>query len=121
MARKSKGSKQVAETLVEETQSAATPEPAAAVVVVEPSTPVNRRGNSTVKFPVAVTWVISHNMCVAARTAGEPTPARKALVNAAIEAGVGFYTARTQVQAYLKASKGGTEAPAQMPRNVSLQ
>lgn len=101
------------------TPAATTPAPAAQVVVTTASTPA-RRGESTVSTPVAQVWVNSHNMCVAAREAGKPAPARKVLVAAAMDMGVTYYTARTQVQAYLKATNGGTQHPDKLPRHVVL-
>jgi hypothetical protein len=100
----------------------AVPAPAAMAVVV-PTTAATpaKRGESTISTPVAQVWAIAHNMCVVARNEGKPVPARKAIMWAVTNAGVTFYTARTQVQAYLKASKGGTETPVKLPRHVTLE
>lgn len=96
------------------------PAPAAVVVATTASTPA-RRGESTIAQPVAVVWVTCHNMCVAARTAGKPVPSRKALHEACFAAGVTYYTTRTQVQAYLKASNMGTTTPSKLPRGVQIE
>lgn len=92
----------------------------AAVIEVQAATPVSKRGKSTIQTPVATVWVTCHNMVSAAKKAGEAIPSRKALVAASIDQGIAFYTARTQVQAYLKASKNGTQVPDKLPRNVSI-
>jgi hypothetical protein len=94
--------------------------PAATLVVEERTAAATRKGPSTVKYPVAVTWITCINAMHAAFVSDKPTPSRKQLVAAAVENGVGWPTARTQVQAFLKASKGGTQMPQQLPRNVSL-
>lgn len=94
--------------------------PSAKVVVEERVAPEQRRGKSSVESPVATVWVNSHNMFSQARANGTEPPSRKDLVRAAMDAGVSYYTARTQVQAYLKASKGGTEVPTKLPRNVAI-
>jgi hypothetical protein len=95
--------------------------PAAAAIVQEQAkTPVSKRGTSSVASPVAQVWVRSHNMCAAALAAGQPAPSRKQLVEANIEAGVAYHTARTQVQLYLKASEKGTKVPSKAPKGVSF-
>jgi hypothetical protein len=96
---------------------------AAQVAVVAPaatSTPESKRGKSVVKFPVAAVWVTCMNMVAAATAAGQPVPSRTSMVAACRAQGIAFYTARTQVQAYLKASAQGTKQPAKLPREVSL-
>lgn len=98
---------------------ATTPAPAAVVVPTTASTPA-RRGNSTIPTPVAQVWVTCHNACTKARNEGTAVPARKVLVGMCIDLGVAYYTARTQVQAYLKASLGGTVNPTKLPRAVVL-
>jgi hypothetical protein len=70
--------------------------------------------------PVAAVWVTCFNMCAAALAAGQPIPARKALLAASQAAGATFYTARTQVQAFLKASSNGTTVPTKAPRGVKF-
>ena len=93
-----------------------------AVIVDAPKTPAQKKGNSTVERPVAVTWAVCINACAAARAdAKVPVPGRKVLVAAAIDAGVGYYTSRTQVQAFLKASNSGRTMPSKMPRDLTMQ
>jgi hypothetical protein len=80
-----------------------------------------KRGNSSVQSPVSFVWVTCLNAMAAAAAAGEAPPSRKALVTTCIDAGVAYYTARTQVQAYLKASNNGAELPAKLPRGVAIK
>jgi hypothetical protein len=102
-----------AEPVVEQTMTA-TLEPVVKVTAEQ------KKGKSSIENPVAVVWITSHNMCLAALAAGQSVPARKALVAASIAAGAAFYTARTQVQAYLKASANGTQIPSKPPRGVKF-
>jgi len=64
-----------------------------------PVTPTVKRGNSTVKHPIGVTWVYclqqTHN------NGGTP-PLRGTLHTGVMGLGVAFYTTRTQVQLYLQ-------------------
>lgn len=92
----------------------------ATIVPPEARTPQSKRGTSTVDQPVAFVWGNSHNLCRAAIAKGEPVPSRRKLVQAAIDAGVAYYTARTQVQAYLRASNNGTQVPAKLPRGLKI-
>lgn len=97
------------------------PEHTAALATIQPSAPTKaRRGKSTIQSPVAFVWANSHNLCSAAINAGQPLPSRKVLVDSAINQGIAYYTARTQVQAYLKASGGGTRAPAKLPKGLTI-
>ena len=77
------------------------PEATATATFVAPErvAPENRRGASTVDYPIARTWVMCLNMTE--ENGGTP-PARRDLNKAGQEMGVAYYTARTQVQAYLK-------------------
>lgn len=61
------------------------------------------RGSSTVDGPVARVWEIAEN---------NRNARRKDVVQMAVNAGVAYYTARTQYQAWYTATKGGT-APVQ--------
>jgi hypothetical protein len=81
----------------------------------------DRRGESTVAKPVAVTWVTCINACF--NPDGTPVgakPVRNGLVALAMRAGVAYYTARTQVHLFLKASAGGTVMPEKLPQGVTL-
>lgn len=100
---------------------AAESKPAAAVVATAVPTPkAERLKKSTVALPVAQVWVTCFNLIQAATAAGKPVPSRKFLVDTCINAGVAFYTSRTQVQAYLKASRNGSIIPAKLPKGVSF-
>lgn len=79
-----------------------------------------KRGESTVAKPVAVTWVLCINTCFPKGEAVTPTPKRNALVAGAMAAGVAYYTARTQVHLFLKASAGGKVMPEKLPQGVTL-
>lgn len=109
------------ESVIKEINEIVKPTSTAVLVESEPRKSYIVKGKSLITSPVAATWAISHNACVAARNAEQPIPARKTLVLAAINAGVAPYTARTQVQAYLKASKGGTVTPSKFPRQVEVE
>ena len=75
-----------------------------------------KRGRSTVKYPVAVTWVVCEN----ARVDNAGTlPDRSSLVKAAMDEGVTYWTARTQVQEFLAWHNAG-RARDQLPRMVEL-
>ena len=78
--------------------------------------PTQRKGASTVKYPVATTWVL----CLNATNAnyGEPPP-RKAMVKAAIDAGVNHNTASRQVTAFLAWFNSG-RPPEGLPRRMEL-
>jgi hypothetical protein len=114
-----KGSKKAATPVVEQVETST---PVAVAVVEAPvsATPAQKRGTSTIGSPVAAVWVTCFNMCAAALAAGQPIPARKALLAASQAAGATFYTARTQVQAFLKASSNGTTVPTKAPRGVKF-
>jgi hypothetical protein len=91
-----------------------------ATIVAPSSTKREKVRKSLVEFPVARTWQISHELCLRAREAGEPIPARKVLVDTCINAGIATDTAKTQVQQYLKASLGGTVTPQRGPKNLTF-
>ena len=79
-------------------------------------TTVNRKGTSTVKNPVGITWVgclqLTHN------NGGTP-PKRSTLHTHVMGVGVTYYTTRTQVQRYLQWYKGG-KVPGNLPKGVTL-
>ena len=92
----------------------------ASVVVTTQQKP-QLRGNSTVPTPVAQVWVHCENICAPLRTQPNPVyPTRKGLVNGCLALGVTYYTARTQVQQYLKETQGGKIKPVHTPRYVVL-
>lgn len=74
------------------------------------------KGPSTCDFPVAVTWAVCVNATVGAD--GTP-PARQALMKAACAEGVGYYTARTQVDKFLRWWKGSRLAQ-DAPRDLDI-
>lgn len=118
---KAKGAKATNNPQGQATQGAQAPVPGPAKVVPAPVVPkANRKGNSKVAYPVAVAWVVCYNLQAQAQATGAPAPTRKTLMAGCINAGVTYNTARTQVQAYLKATKGATQAPATLPTNVQL-
>jgi hypothetical protein len=125
MKNRKRNSAPAAEISAETEAQAASDEQAAVATLatIEPvvKEPVNRKGKSTTDSPVARVWLTCHNMIAAAATAGTPAPSRKHMVATCIENGIAFYTARTQVQAYLKASKGGTIVPEKLPKGLSIQ
>ncbi len=92
----------------------------ATMVATTAATPAQKKGKSTIQYPVAYVWIMCINAFKAAKQNGTPAPSRKYLVAKAIEDGVAYYTSRTQVQAYLKASLGGTVQPKSLPRGVVL-
>jgi hypothetical protein len=104
----------------EPVETPATPATVAIVAQVQKVEPVSKRGKSSVESPVAQVWVNCHNLITAAKSAGQALPSRKALVAYSIANGIAYYTARTQVQAYLKASLNGTITPKKLPRDVQL-
>lgn len=95
--------------------AAPAPAPVAQIVHTVAATP-QRRGESTVAKPVAVVWVTCYNLC----STVTPQPSRKSLMAACINAGVTYYTARTQVDAYLRAPKGDNGVPLKLPQGVVI-
>lgn len=74
------------------------------------------RGESETESPVATTWRIADEM-----RAEDPEVRRKDIQAACEEAGVAHYTARTQIQAWHKATSGGERRvtdldPADLPK-----
>ena len=91
--------------------------PAATAVFVKPETvaPANRKGASTIDNPVGETWIT----CINATAANDGAmPERKVLNQAAMDRGVAYYTARTQVQAYRKWFVAGADPTQGLPRGV---
>ncbi len=78
--------------------------------------PADRRGRSTVDNPVGVIWVTCINLTVA--NDGVP-PVRRDLHVAVMGAGVAYYTARTQVQKFLKWHREGMAAEG-LPRGITI-
>lgn len=81
------------------------------------------RGTSDIDSPVAVTWDTAEQMWAEAKENGEK-PRRVDVVNAAIEKGVAYYTARTQYQAWFTHTNGGEKLIADgneddLPRGVA--
>lgn len=118
----SKSKRSAKPVATEEPQVAAEPaQPAAVVATVEPKqAKIEMRGKSTVESPVALVWVISHNAMLVAQRDGKERPSRKALFDLCRQAGIAPYTARTQIQLYLKASANGTQAPVKHPKNINF-
>lgn len=72
----------------------------------------DRKGSSTCAYPVATTWMA----CLAA-----PEGATRAQLTAlAIAAGAAYYTARTQVDKYLRWARGG-RVVADLPKGITLK
>ena len=82
----------------------------------ETVTPANRRGSSTVDNPVGVTWVL----CLKATAEAGSMPERKHLHKIVMDAGVAYYTARTQVQAYRRWVGNGSDPLSGLPRGVTI-
>ena len=92
-----------------------TPAPAKATFTKPASaTPTVKRGTSTVENPVGAVWVT----CLNAQAANGGKPAKRSdLHRMCQEAGVAYYTTRTQVQRYLKWNKEGADQ-AKLPKGV---
>ncbi len=75
----------------------------------------DRKGPSTCDNPVGVTWVVCINS-----TVDGAMVARKEQMALAIEAGVGYNTARTQVQKFRKWHNGGS-LEADLPRGITIE
>jgi len=82
-----------------------------------PVTPTQRKGTSTVKHPVGVTWVgclqLTHN------NGGTPPTPRGVIHTHVMGLGVTYYTTRTQVQRYLRWFNMGCN-PTNLPQGVTL-
>lgn len=74
--------------------------PASEAAPKQPRKATYIRGTSSVDGPVATVWAIASEM-----RAEDPGVARKDILNACLEAGVTFGTARTQYQAWKNAQK----------------
>jgi hypothetical protein len=90
--------------------------PALAVLAPTTASTPARRGDSTIAMPVATVWLHCFNTGLAKGAA----PARKVLVAECVGLGVAYYTARTQVDAYLRATKGNTVRPDKTPKGLVL-
>lgn len=76
----------------------------------------DRKGPSTVEHPVAVTWLVCANQTL---ENDGVMKGRRDQMAAAIEAGVGYNTARTQVQKFRKWHNGGAD-PAGLPKGITI-
>lgn len=69
------------------------------------------RGKSAHANPVAAVWKLAHDMFLAALNVkkGETAvkPRRKDVVQAGVDAGIAFYTVRTQYQSWFRFTNGG--------------
>lgn len=77
------------------------------------------RGNSEIDSPVARVWVIADQMWAEALANGEK-PRRKDVVQRCQDEGVAYYTARTQYQAWYKATNGGESLVKDNHENIDL-
>jgi len=93
-----------------ETNSAAT--------FVEPVkvTPESKKGSSTITFPVAHVWVKCLNMT--SDNNGDLLP-RSKYIKEVIAMGVAYYTARTQVDRYIRWVNG--DLSIKLPRGVQIE
>ena len=107
--------KRTKRTAPKEAAPNASPAAVAVFTKPEPVAPANRKGESTVDNPVGVTWVL----CLNATTEAGSMPARKDLTRLAIDAGVAYYTARTQVQRFRRWVADGAD-PKDLPRGINL-
>ena len=89
--------------------------PAAKFVKPAKVEPVNRRGHSSIDNPVGNTWVAC--LLATAANSGELVT-RREYTAAAIDLGVAYYTARTQVNRYLQWEAAGRIG--KLPRGVVL-
>jgi hypothetical protein len=104
---------QVVEQVVEQA-------PVAVILAPAPAASGSKLRKSAPKNPVAQVWANCHNAFAAAKAEGKPAPSRAALhvINTAME--IAYYTSRTQIQAYLKASRNGTVLPAKLPKGLTI-
>ena len=101
-----------------------TPTPTVVFTPPTPTTPVTRKGTSTVPNPVGTVWVYCITQTLqggGTLVLGTPgtlgTVTRKGLTQGVMGLGVTYYTARTQVNRYLGWVKGGCN-PTQLPKGV---
>jgi hypothetical protein len=113
MSGKSKGSSKRQAKALQSDGSVKTTDQETGVVTVEaPSAPKVKpsfRGTSTVSAPVNRTWLIADRMATEAKAAGKPAPKRTEVVNACRAAGITYYTARTQYQAWFSHTLRGAK------------
>lgn len=90
-----------------------------AATFVEPVkvTPESKKGSSTIKYPVARIWVLCLNL-TAANKDGELLP-RSKYIKEAISMGAAYYTARTQVDRYIRWVNG--DSSIKVPRGVQIK
>ncbi len=80
-------------------------------------TPQQRRGTSTTKHPVGVTWVV----CLQATHNNKGTPpTRSTLMGLVMGSGVTYNTTRTQVQRYLQWYNNGCSRVNGLPNGVTV-
>lgn len=92
------------------------------VFVATTAAPITRKGASTIPNPVGKVWELCINLCFGlGGVPVTPTPTRKYLMLQCLNMGVTFYTARTQVQNFLKESKGGAVYPTKLPKGLFPQ
>lgn len=92
------------------------PAPVAVYTKPAPVAPAVRKGTSTAPSPVGTAWAL----CVALTHANGGALCTRAAYMAAVQgAGVTYYTARTQVQAYTKWAKAGAN-PVGLPRGLAV-
>lgn len=92
-----------------------TPTPRATFTKPTRVAPEDRNGPSTVDNPVAVVWLVCLNDTLEAGA----MPSRRDLMARCLEAGVGYNTARTQVQRFRSWHNAGAD-PAGLPRGISI-
>lgn len=122
MSKKNKKAEIVVEAQAVETPIVETP----VAVIVETPAPEAKPDilrKSAVTNPVAKTWLACDSAAVTHLAMGGEKPRRKDIVNALIAHGVAYYTARTQYQAWSKATDNGRLAlaamdPKDLPRSV---
>jgi hypothetical protein len=104
-----------------EVAAAEAPASAAAVILAPAATAAaDKLRKSAVKNPVAQVWANCHNAFALAAAEGKSAPSRAALHVINTAHGIAYYTSRTQIQAYLKASRNGTVLPAKLPKGLTI-
>lgn len=68
------------------------------------------RGTSEIDSPVAYVWQKAEEMFRTAAEDGAPEPRRKDVIQACVDDGVAYYTARTQYQSWFSATNKGERA-----------
>ena len=102
--------------------------PTVTMVPTTKQTPV-KKGTSNIPNPVGMVWVTCIQVCFTVQTVNgvntyvpvPVTPTRKHLHTLCMGLGITFYTYRTQVQQFLKATNGGTNlVGVKLPKGVNL-